>query len=96
MIQSTLVHYTLHLPSDRNKQSDLIHYITGNGLRHASVPVHTKHPNRYINQFSIQPLFSIILHLHYKVVQGHLVRLEHKTGLVAPQMRLFKLILPLR
>ena len=28
--------------------SDLIHYITENGLRHASGPVHTKHPIPYI------------------------------------------------
>ena len=28
--------------------SDLIHGITENGLRHASGPVHAKHPIRYI------------------------------------------------
>ena len=29
--------------------SDLIHVITENGLRHASGPVHAKHPIRYID-----------------------------------------------
>ena len=45
--------------SDRNKYSDLINYLMENGLRHASGPIHTKHPIRYIHfvisYFNVMP-----------------------------------------